>query len=34
VQGNHVNAFYIHNIQEWSKFFALLHVTMWIWIEI
>jgi hypothetical protein len=26
-------ACYTHNIQEWSNVFALLHVTMWIWIE-
>jgi hypothetical protein len=28
IQGNHVHAFYIHNIYGWSKFFALLHVTI------
>jgi hypothetical protein len=30
VQGNHVHAFYIHNIHGWSKFFASLNVTTWI----
>jgi hypothetical protein len=34
VQCNHVHTFYIHNIQGWSIFFALLNVTMWICIEI
>jgi hypothetical protein len=33
IQGNHVHTFYIHNIHGWSKIFALLHVTTWIWIE-
>jgi hypothetical protein len=32
-QGNHVNTFYIHNTHRWSNFFALLHATTWIWIE-
>jgi hypothetical protein len=27
-------ACYTHNIYGWSKFLALLHVTIWIWIEI
>jgi hypothetical protein len=26
-------ACYIHNIHGWSIFLTLLHVTMWIWIE-